>query len=136
MGFTCKEYTFADSNDVQAATTNACQNSDVLFVPTDNTAASCASTIDGVASAANTPIVAGEEGICKGCGVATLSIDYHSIGYEAGLMAYEILVNGKDPKDMEIGFATELTKKYVESRCTALGVNIPEGYVAIDLDAE
>ncbi|MBQ9106335.1 MAG: ABC transporter substrate-binding protein [Clostridia bacterium] len=136
LGFTCKEYTFADSNDVQAITTTACQNSDVIFIPTDNTAASCTGTIDGVAAAAKTPIVAGEEGICKGCGVATLSIDYRSIGYEAGLMAYEILVNGKDPKDMEIGFATELTKKYVESRCTALDVTVPEGYVAIDLDAK
>lgn len=46
-------------------------------------------------------------------------------------MAYEILVNGKDPADMEIEYAKELTKKYVADRATAVGITIPEGYEPI-----
>ena len=131
-GYTCTEYSFADSNDIQAVTQSACDGSDVLYVPTDNTAASCAGTIDGVASAAGVPIVAGEEGICSGCGVATLSIDYYDLGYQTGLMAYEILVNGADPAEMEIQYATELTKEYEPARCEALGITVPDDYVAIE----
>ena len=81
-------------------------------------------------------MVAGEEGICKGCGIATLSIDYYSIGYNAGMMAYDILVNGANPADMEVGFASDLTKKYVESRCSDLGIHVPSDYVTLDITAE
>lgn len=136
LGIATKEYTFADSNDIAAVTTTACSEVDVIFVPTDNTAASSTGIIDGVASAAKIPVVAGEEGICKGCGIATLSIDYYSIGYNAGLMAYDILVNGSNPADMEVGFASDLTKKYVESRCADLGITVPSDYVALDITAE
>ena len=136
FGIETKEYTFADSNDIAAVTTTACSEVDVIFVPTDNTAASSTGIIDGVASAAKIPVVAGEEGICKGCGIATLSIDYYSIGYNAGLMACDILVNGSNPADMEIGFASNLTKKFVESRCADLGITVPSDYTALDITAE
>lgn len=131
MDIEVKEYTFADSNDVAGVTTTACDESDVLYIPTDNTAASCTETINSVALQKKVPIVAGEEGICAGCGVATLSISYYDIGYRAGEMAYEILVNGADPATMEIEFATELTKKYNADICDKLGVKIPDGYEAI-----
>ncbi len=121
-------FTFADSNDVASVTTAACAAADVLYIPTDNTAASCTETIANVAIPAGTPIIAGEAGIARGCGVATLSIDYFDIGYAAGEMAYEILVNGANPGDMEIAYAPEVTKLYNKANCEALGVAIPEGY--------
>ncbi len=136
LGIATKEYTFADSNDIAAVATTACSEVDAIFVPTDNTAASNTGIIDSVAAPAKIPVIAGEEGICKGCGIATLSIDYYSIGYNAGLMAYDILVNGADPADMEVGFASDLTKKYVESRCSNLGIQVPSDYVALDITAE
>lgn len=136
LGIDSTEYTFADSNDVAAVATTACSEVDALFVPTDNTAASNTGIIDSVAAPAKIPVIAGEEGICKGCGIATLSIDYYSIGYNSGLMAYDILVNGADPADMEVGFASDLTKKYVESRCSDLGIQVSSDYVALDITAE
>ena len=84
-----------------------------------------------IAEPAKIPVVAGEVGICKGCGVATLSIDYYSIGKKAGEMAYEILVNGKNPGDMEIEYADSLTKQYMASRCQTLGITVPDTYEAI-----
>lgn len=131
MGMQVKDYTFADSNDVMQVTQTAVEGCDVLYVPTDSTVASNTEIINGVAEDAGIPIIAGEEGICKGCGIATLSIDYYSIGYRAGEMAADILANGADPATMEIDFATELTKKVMTSRCETLGITVPEGYEAI-----
>ena len=86
------------------------------------------------ANEAGIPVIAGEEGICKGCGIATLSIDYYSLGYKAGEMAYEILVNDADPATMEIEYASDLTNKYVADRCEALNIKVPDSYEAIEME--
>lgn len=129
--YTVKEYTFADSNDVAAVTQSACNDVDVIYIPTDNTAASNAEVIGNVATAAKKPIVAGEEGICKGCGVATLSISYYELGEITGQMAYDILVKGEKVEDMEIKYAPTTTKKYMADRCKELGVKVPDDFEAI-----
>ncbi len=132
FGYTVTDFTFADSNDVASIVQSACDASDVLYVPTDNTAANCAENINNVAIPAKTPIVAGEEGICAGCGIVTLSIDYYDLGYETGKMAVEILTNGADPSTMEIQYAAATTKKYNAANCEALGITVPDDYVAIE----
>ena len=132
MGYTCKEYSFADSNDIASVTTSATSDCDVIYIPTDNTAASATEVINNVCLPAGIPIIAGEEGICKGCGVATLSISYYDIGYQSGLMAYDILVNGADVSTMEIQFAPNVTKKYNADICSQLNITVPDGYVAIE----
>ena len=134
MGYTVKEYTFADSNDVAAVTQSACGENEVLYIPTDNTAASCTEAIDNVAAPAGIPIVCGEEGICKGCGVATLSISYYDLGKATGEMAYEVLVNGADVSTMDVQFAPNVTYEYVAERCEALNITVPEGYTAISTE--
>jgi putative ABC transport system substrate-binding protein len=131
-GYTVTEYTFSDSNDIASVTQTACDNSDVLYIPTDNTAASCTETINSVATAAAMPIVTGEAGICKGCGVATLSIDYYQLGYRTGEMAYEVLVNGADPAEMEVETAETVTKQYNAKICEQLGITIPADYEALE----
>jgi putative ABC transport system substrate-binding protein len=131
-GYECTEYTFADSNDVASVTQNACDGSDVLYIPTDNTAASCTEAIRNVVEPAMIPVIAGEEGICRGCGVATLSISYYDLGYATGEMAYEVLVNGADVASMEIRFAPNVTKEYNAELCGLFGISIPEDYIAIE----
>lgn len=134
LGYTVNAFTFSDSNDVANVTQNACDASDVLYIPTDNTAASCAENINNVALSAKKPIIAGEENICKGCGVATLSIDYYDLGYQTGVMAAQVLRDGKKPGDMEVQTATKFTKEYNESIVKELGITIPDGYEAIKKD--
>lgn len=129
-----KEYTVADTNDIASVVTQACQDVDCIYIPTDNKIASSTEAVNQIAEAEGIPIIAGEEGICKGCGIATLSISYYSIGEAAGEMAYEILVNGADPAEMEIQYATDLTKKYVADRCTALDITVPDGYEEIVME--
>ena len=131
MGYECTDYAFTDSNDVASVTTNACAGSDVLYIPTDNTAASCTEAIRNVIEVEKTPVVTGEEGLCKGCGVATLSISYYELGKATGEMAYEVLVEGADISTMDVRFAPTFTKEYNAELCELLGVTVPEDYVAI-----
>lgn len=131
MNLEVKEYTAADSNDIASVTTSACSEVDVLYIPTDNTMASNSEVINNIAEPAGIPVITGEENMCKGCGIATLSIDYYSIGYQAGEMAVQILTENTDPAEMEIKYATDLKKKYVADRCEQLEIVIPEGYEAI-----
>ena len=132
LGYTCTQYAFTDVNDLSSVVQTACDNSDVLYIPTDNTAADNAETIANVTIPAKVPVVAGEEGICGGCGVATLSISYYEIGHLAGEMAVQILTGEKSISEMAIGFDTTLDKKYNPTICEQLGLTMPEDYVAIE----
>jgi len=127
MGYSCTMYGFTDSNDVSSVAQNACANSDVLYAPTDNTVASCTEAIRNVVEMEKKAIVGGDEGICSGCGVATICINYYDLGYATGEMAYEILVNGADVSSMPVAFSPNPIKVYNAEMCEYLGVEIPEG---------
>ena len=131
MGIETARYAFTDTNDVTSVTQTAAAASDVIYIPTDNTAASNTEAIANVVIPEQVPVVAGEEGICKGCGVATLSISYYDLGYKTGEMAAEILADGADVSTMPIEFAPNVTKKYNAANCEALGITPPDGYEAI-----
>lgn len=131
-GLTVNVYTFSDSNDVAAVTGTACDECDALYIPTDNTAASCTEAINNVAQPAGVPIIAGEEGLCKGCGVATLSISYYELGVATGEMAAKILKGEANVAEMEIGYDPNPVKKYNPELAEALGITVPDDYVAIE----
>ena len=130
-GYEVSRFTFTDTNDVTSVTQTACDNSEVIYIPTDNTAANNTEAIANVVLPAGVPVVAGEEGICAGCGVATLSISYYDLGYATGEMAAQILAEGADVSTMPVQFAAAVTKKYNASNAQTLNVTIPEGYEAI-----
>ncbi|NBH73519.1 ABC transporter substrate-binding protein [Clostridiaceae bacterium] len=132
LGYTCEYYAFSDSNDLTTIVTKAADESDVIYVPTDNTAAANAELVNNVCQPAKVPVVAGEEGICRGCGVATLSISYYDLGVGTGKMAAKILTGEADISQMPIEYAPQFTKKYNKSLCDALGITVPEDYVAIE----
>ena len=134
LGYTCELYPFADSNDAAAVTQTACDASDVIYVPTDNTVASNTGIVDNICQPAGVPVVAGEEGITKGCGVATLSISYYDLGVTTGKMAAQILTGEADISSMPIAYAENFTPKYNPVICEALGLTLPENYVAIDME--
>lgn len=130
-GLTVQVYTFADSNDVSTVTATACAENDALYIPTDNTAATCTEAINNVAEPAGIPIIAGEEGICTGCGIATLSISYYDLGVTTGKMAAKILTGEADIAEMPIEYYQNPVKKYDAARCEALGIAVPDDYTAI-----
>ena len=130
MGYSVKDYTFADSNDVAAVTNNACDDCDVLYIPTDNTAASNAELINSAVLDKKVPVVAGEEGLCAGCGCVTLSISYYDLGVVTGKMAAKILTGEAAVGEMQIEYAP-FEKKFNEVNCGVLGLEVPEDFVAI-----
>ena len=131
LGLTATPYSFTDTNDVASVAQLACENSDVIYIPTDNTAAANTEAIANVVLPAKVPVVAGEAGICGGCGIATLSIDYYDLGYATGLMAAKILKGEANVAEMPIEYAPIVTKQYNAANCEALGVAIPEGYAPL-----
>lgn len=128
---TCTRFSFSDSNDVAAVTTKAAAESDVIYIPTDNTAATCVETIGNIVLSAKTPVIASEAGICNGCGVATLSISYYDLGYKTGEMAAEILLGEANISDMPIAYA-DAAKKFNADICEQLGITVPDGFEALD----
>ena len=130
-GIETKEFAFTDTNDVASVTQSAADYADVVYIPTDNTAASNTEAISNVLVPAGVPAICGEEGICKGCGVATLSISYYDLGVTTGKMAAKILTGEADISEMPIEF-TEATPKYNAAMCETLGIEPLEGYTAIE----
>ena len=128
LGLTATAFAFTDTNDVASVAQAACDASDVLYIPTDNTAASNTEAIANVVLPAKVPVIAGEAGICEGCGIATLSISYYDLGVATGKMAAKILTGEADISQMPVEYAPQVTKMYNAANCEALGVTIPDGY--------
>ena len=131
QGVTCEEFAFTDSNDVSSVTQKAADFSDVVYIPTDNTAASNTEAIANVLIPAGVPAICGEEGLCRGCGVATLSISYYDLGVTTGKMAAKILKGEANISEMPVEY-TDATPKYNASICDQLGITPLDGYEAID----
>ena len=130
-GLTCTEFAFTDSNDLAAVTEKAAAASDVIYIPTDNTAANNTESIANILTAAGVPAVCGEASLCAGCGVCTLSIDYYDLGVTTGKMAAKILKGEADISTMPIEYAPA-TPKYNAAMCETLGITPLEGYTAIE----
>ena len=130
-GITATQYAFSDSNDLSSVCQKAADENDALYVPTDNTVAANTGIVDGICRPAKKPVFAGEEGICSGCGVATLSISYYDLGYTTGEMAVKILNGEADISTLPIEY-TDVTKKYNKAVCDDLGLTVPEGYEEIE----
>lgn len=133
-GVTATPYPFADTNDMQAVTQKAADESDVIYIPTDNAVAGATGTVDGVCQPLGVPVIAGEQGICSGCGVATLSISYYDLGYTTGKMAAKILKGEADISTMPIAYSEKFTPMYNAEICQALGLTPLEGYTAISAE--
>ena len=132
LGIAAEYYSFSDSNDLAAVVEGAVTECDVIYAPTDNTCANNAGIIDNICRPAGVPVITGEEGICKGCGVATLSISYYDLGVATGKMAAKILKGEANISEMPVEYAPQFTKKYNADICQSLGITPPEGYVAIE----
>ena len=130
-GVTATQYAFSDSNDLSSVCQKAADENDALYVPTDNTVAANTGIVDGICRPAKKPVFAGEEGICSGCGVATLSISYYDLGYTTGEMAAKVLTGEADISTMPVEY-TNVTKKYNKAICDDLGLTVPEGYEEIE----
>lgn len=130
MGYACEAYAFTDANDLGAVAQTACDGSDLIYIPTDNTVAANTETVANVVIPAGVPVVGGDPGICSGCGVATITCDYYELGRLTGELAAEILCGETDISALPVQYLEPL-KVYNAENCAALGVEIPEGYAPL-----
>ena len=130
MGYACEAYAFTDANDLGAVAQTACDGSDLIYIPTDNTVAANTETVANVVIPAGVPVVGGDPGICSGCGVATITCDYYELGRLTGELAAEILRGETDVSALPVQYLEPL-KVYNAENCAALGLEIPEGYTPL-----
>ena len=130
-GYECSFYSFSDSNDLSAVVEKMASECEVVYVPTDNTVASNTQLINSICSREKIPVVAGEEGICSGCGIATLSISYYNLGVRTAEIAARGLLGGEYVGDIPIAYDDTPVKKYNPEICEELGIAVPDGYEPI-----
>ena len=127
LGYTCYYASFSDSNDLAGVVENCVAKYDLIYVPTDNTVASNTEIIDNICRPAKMPVIGGDGGICGGCTVATLCIEYYDLGYAAGQMAAKVLTGQAKISEMPIAYA-EASRVYNAEICADLGITPPDGY--------
>lgn len=131
-GLETKRITFSETNELQSVLAANIPGLDVLYIPTDNKCADNVTVIDAICRPAGLPIICGEESLCKGCGVATLSIDYFNLGVITGQMAIKIIKEGADISKMAIAYDENPVKKFNQGICQDLNVTVPASYTAIE----
>ncbi len=103
-GIAHEDYTVSNSNEIQTVVESMIGKVDAIYAPTDNTIAAGMATVSQVANDNKLPVICGESGMVNEGGLATYGIDYYQLGYLAGQQAVEILVDGKNPADISIGY--------------------------------
>ena len=131
LGYACEIFAFTDVNDLASVTQAACDASDVIYIPTDNTVATNVQSVANVVLPAGVPVVGGDPGICSGCGVATIATDYYELGRLTAEMAAQVLNGEADISSMPIQYGA-MEKIYDPENCELLGISIPEGYNPVE----
>ena len=114
-------YTFSETTELQAVTTNMASTVKAVYVPSDNTVAANDAIVGTICNEKNVPIYTSYGGaVCY----ASLSIDYYQLGVETGKMAAQVLLEEKAPADIAIATLTP-TVVYNEELCAQLGIEVP-----------
>ena len=126
LGLEHERYTVSSSNEIRSVVESMVGKVDAGYSPTDNTIAAAAQQVGQIAKDGNLPFVCGEENMCMGMGICTISIDYEELGHMAGEMALKILTDGADPATMAIETESKDQLKVVknEDMAKALGIDL------------
>ena len=141
-GVAVVESTFSDINNMQQATQTLVGQVEAIYLPTDNTVASCMPQIVMITAEENLPVICGAATMVEAGGTATYGIDYYKLGYHTGEMAVKILNGEAEPEEMSIQFADEqdLTLVINKGEADEIGLTIPqellEGEVIVETKAE
>lgn len=125
-GLTVQESTVSNVNDIQQTAQNLVNSGvQAIYVPTDNMLASAMPTLLKVTNNAKVPVFPSEEAMVKAGGIAMYSVDYYKLGYQAGLMAADILSGKTKPSEMPIETQKELKLVVNKEAAAAMGIVVP-----------
>ncbi|MFC0275634.1 ABC transporter substrate binding protein [Enterococcus devriesei] len=122
-GVDVKVKTANTTNDVQQVTESLANETDGIYVPTDNTFASAAAVIGDVVKEKKIPLVAGSTEQIDDGGLATVGIDYKALGKQTGKMAAKILDGDAKPADTPVESADTLKLVVNKDMAKALGID-------------
>ena len=125
LGYTCTYYAFSDSNDLSSVATTAATESDVIYVPTDNTVASNTEIINNICHSGKSSGNRRRGRYLRRMRCCHTSINYYDLGVATGKMALKVLVDGEDISKMPIEYAPQFTKEYNPEICEELGIEVP-----------
>lgn len=125
-GIEVVEATVSNVNDVQQAAQNlVSQGVAAIYVPTDNIVASSMPNLVKITDSAKIPVFPGEDNLIKTGGLATYSVDYYQLGFQAGVMGAKILSGEAKVGDMPIEAQTNFKLVVNEEQAKKLGITIP-----------
>lgn len=126
LGMEAVDYTVSNTNEIQTVVESMVGKVDAVYAPTDNTIANGMATVSMIANDNGLPVIVGESGQVEAGGLATYGIDYYQLGYMAGEMAVDILVNGADPAEMPVGYlsADKCELAVNEDTAAKLGIDV------------
>ena len=125
-GIELVEATVSSVNDVQQTAQSLVGKVQAIYLPTDNVMASAMPTLYRITKEAKIPVIPGEAALLKNGALATVGIDYYTIGKLAGNMGADILEGKGKPETMPIQYQTEFTAVVNPTVAKELGITIPE----------
>ena len=121
-GIVAEKYTFSETTELQSVVTAAADACSAIYVPSDNTVANNDTVVGTVCDSKGVPVYTSYPSTIA---YASLAIDYYQLGYQTGLMAAEILLNGKSASDIAVA-TIQPTISYNAELCSKLGITVPE----------
>ena len=126
FGLTVEKKGISQPSEIATAAQQLAATCDCFYNITDNMIASATATIADKANGANIPVFGAEEGPMKYGLLASDSINYEKLGEQAGAIAYDILVNKKNPGDIAVQTQKD-TKLIINKRIAEeLNITIPD----------
>ncbi len=129
-----KGWTFVDKGINSATLVSSTVSSlpdtvDAIYIPTDNMIAGAIASVASSAKSKKLLVVCGDSSMIEGGGILGLGVDYFNLGQRVGLMAVDILLNGKKVGDIDVGYATEWPLTVNKKMADEWGIELPQSLI-------
>lgn len=123
-GLKLVEAAVATSADVKQATESLIGKVEAIYIITDNTVVTALESVVMVANEQDIPLFVGElDSVAKG-GFAAYGFNYYDIGYQAGEMAADILLNEANPGEIPAEYPKQLKLVINKTAAKEMGIEI------------
>src|SRR3954452_18590951 len=118
--------TVSNSSEVKQAAESLIGKADVIYIITDNTVVSALESVIQVAQDNQLPLFVGELDSVERGGFAAYGFDYEDIGYEAGLLAAQILRGEKEPAELPVQYPQNLKLVINKKAAEAMKIEVKD----------
>jgi putative tryptophan/tyrosine transport system substrate-binding protein len=122
------EATVSTSSEVKQAAESLIGAADFIYIITDNTVVSALESVIKVANENKMPLFVGELDSVKRGGFAAYGFDYFDIGYEAGVMAADILSDKKKATDLPVQYPQNLKLLINKKAAQAMKIELKDDW--------